>query len=121
MSDQERALAVVIDGGEVIDLGTELPALSVEQAETLYPQITVAQDRLKRLAEFAKTLILDAWRTREQREGILDGHRYERKSTPGAYVYRAEALFAALAPFVGNVITEEERIEEVFDERKRKQ
>ena len=109
--ERETALAIIGPDGEIVELGADLPALTVERAEALYPHVAVMQDRLKRLADFTKTLILDAWRGREQREGILGGHRYERKSTPGTYVYQAEALFTALKPFVGKVITEEERIE----------
>lgn len=108
---QQDALALIAADGEIIELGESLPALTVEQAEALYPQIVTTQDRLKRLADFAKSIVLDAWRAREQREGILGGARYERKSTPGTYVYQAESLFTALKPFVGKVITEEERIE----------
>lgn len=114
MTTQTQAAPLAIRDrttGEIIEVGPSLPAVTVEEAESYFVPAKDTIEALRRYVEYLENVLVDGWKARGQVEGILGGRRYEIRAKKGTYVYREAELFEALAPFVGRVITQEERIE----------
>lgn len=107
----QRDLAILDREGSIVRVGPSLPALALEDAERVFVDAKETMTALKRFLEFVEGVVVSGWTAKKQVEGILGGRRYKIERKPGTYVYQDEALFKALKPFVGSVITEEERIE----------